>query len=91
MKLGRWGAALQAMEKLWQGWRLHLQTVAVLLLDPAIQNLFLHNNHWKDKHMVIVWLCGIVRQGQLKQWARGQAGEVWQGAKGKGELWFLPI
>ena len=53
----------------------------VPLLNPAIQNLFLHNNHWKDKHVVTVWLCGVVRQCQLNQRARGQVGEVRQGAK----------
>ena len=51
------------------------------LLNLAIQNLFLHNNHWKDKHVVTVWLCGVVRQGRLDQRAREQAGEVRQGAK----------
>ena len=40
------------------------------LLNPAIQNLFLHNNHWKDKHVVTVQLCGVVRQGRLNQRAK---------------------
>ena len=51
------------------------------LLNPASQNLFLHNNHWKDKHVVIVWLCGVVRQGRLNQRAGEQAGGLRQGAK----------
>ena len=54
VKPGRCWATLQVIEKLRQGWRLQLQAVAVPLLNPAIQNLFLHNNHWKDKHVVTI-------------------------------------
>jgi hypothetical protein len=30
---------------------------------PVMENLFLHNDHWKDKHMVTVWQCGMVMKG----------------------------
>ena len=50
--------------------RFQLQTLAALLLNLEIKNLFLHNNHWKDKHVVTVWLCGMVRQGQPTQRAK---------------------
>ena len=63
VKPGRCWAAMQTVVKLWQVWRFLLQTVVVPLLNPAIQNLFLHNNHWKDKHVVTIWLCGVVRRG----------------------------
>ena len=66
VKPRRCRATPKMIVKLLQGWRLQLQTVVVMLLNSANQNLFLHNNLWKDKHVVTVWLCGMVRQGQLK-------------------------
>ena len=28
-----------------------------------MENLFLHNNNWKDKHMVTSWQCGMGVKG----------------------------
>ena len=61
VKPWRGWSALQTVVMLQQDWRYQLQTVVVWLLNPAIENLFLHNNHWKDKHVVTLWLWGMVR------------------------------
>ena len=64
---GRSAAAPQVVVNLLSG---GFQTESVMVLKPANQNLFLHKNQWNDKHVVIVWQCGMVRQGQMKQRAK---------------------
>ena len=46
------------------------RTEIVRLLKLAHLNLFLHKNQWNDKHVVIVWQCGVVKQGQMEQRAK---------------------
>ena len=43
-----------------------------------MENLFLHNNHWKDNHMVTVWQCGMGMKGWQKLWLKGWSGGVRQ-------------
>ena len=81
VKPGGCWATPQTVVKLLPDWKFQLQTEAVPLLNPANQKLFVHNNHWRNKHVVTVRLCGMARQGQLKQRARGQDGEGRQEAK----------
>jgi hypothetical protein len=55
--------------RLLQNWDDLLQNRATLLQQTwehahsVMENLFLHNEHWKDKHMVTVWQYGMVVKG----------------------------
>jgi ABC-type nitrate/sulfonate/bicarbonate transport system ATPase subunit len=46
-----------------------------------MENLFLHNNHWKDKHMVTAWQCGMGMKGWQKLWLKEWSGGVRQRVK----------
>jgi hypothetical protein len=66
-----------ALVRLLQNWDDLLQNRVALLQQtsehahPVMENLFLHNNHWKNKHMLIVWQCGMVMKGWQNLWAKG--------------------
>jgi hypothetical protein len=60
------------MGRLWQSWDVLQQNLVALLQQTGehmhlmMENLCLHNNHWKDKHMVTVWQCGM----GMKEWQK---------------------
>jgi hypothetical protein len=65
---------LQKQGRLRQSWDVRQQNLAALLQQTKehvhlmMENLFLHNNHWKDKHMVTIWQCGMGMKGWQKLW-----------------------
>jgi hypothetical protein len=66
-------SVLQKLVRLRQNWDVLQQNRVALLQQtrehahPMMENLFLHNDHWKDKHMVTVWQCGM----GMKGWSGG--------------------
>jgi hypothetical protein len=72
-------SALQKKGRLRQSWDVLQQTGEHVHL--MMENLFLHNNHWKDKHMVTVWQCGMGMKGWQKLWLNGWSGGVRQRAE----------
>jgi len=75
-------SVLQKLVRLRQNWDVLQQNRVALLqqtgehVHPLMKNLFLHNDHWKDKHMVTVWQCGMGRKGWQKLWVKGWSGGV---------------
>jgi hypothetical protein len=70
------------MGRLWQSWDVLQQNLVALLQQTGehmhlmMENLCLHNNHWKDKHMVTVWQCGMGMKEWQKLWLKGWSGGV---------------
>jgi hypothetical protein len=67
-------SVLQKQGRLRHSWDVRQQTGEHGHL--MMENLFLHNNHWEDKHMVTVWQCGMGMKGWQKLWLKGWFGGV---------------